>query len=420
MTDKASTPTVAEPSTYSEGCNVDRHPLFAGRPLRRRYLNEGFGAWYEVCTVMKLVVILVVCTSCGFPRPADVSPDGEGLVCQTDDDCRDAAKPICLAGSCLSSADACEAGGGARIVFISNRDGNPELFRAYATGSAPTRLTSYDPPQATTFVAPSPDGKSIAFIHESDVFVMTADGRNVVNITKSAALETQVEWSPDGRSLAVGTTDATGNPGAYVMANDGSMHAALTGIGASRDPSWWPDSSKLIFASTQTGSETDIWVAPASPPGQGAPLVKLQMAGESFSGPHVASSAVAVAFLLTDASGSHALIVPTFGGTAEPLTTSDIEDHEIIWSHDSSKLAILRGNGQNRAIYVVKADGTGLTSLTPGSHPRWSFDDRYILFDTTRDGNREVYRMDSNGANQTNLTNTPYDDFGGEWLSCSN
>jgi dipeptidyl aminopeptidase/acylaminoacyl peptidase len=144
------------------------------------------------------------------------------------------------------------------------------------------------------------------------------------------------------------------------------------------------------------------------------------MAGESFAGPHVAPSAVAVSFLLTDAGGSSALIVPTFGGMAEPLTTPGINDHEIVWSHDSSRLAILRGDGQDRAIYVVKADGTGLTSLTAGNHPRWSFDDRYILFDTTRDGNREVYRMDSHGANQTNLTNTPYDDFRGEWLSCSN
>jgi hypothetical protein len=26
--------------------------------------------------------------------------------------------------------------------------------------------------------------------------------------------------------------------------------------------------------------------------------------------------------------------------------------------------------------------------------------------------------MDANGANQINLTKGPYDDFGGEWLSC--
>lgn len=369
---------------------------------------------------MKLAVILAAGASCGFPRPADVLPDGEGVACQQDEDCHDAAQPICLAGRCLSSADACIEGGGARIVFLSNRDGNAEVYRAYANGSAPERLTSYNPPQATTVVAPSPDGKSIAFIHESDVFVMTVDGRNPVNLTRSTALESEVEWSPDGKFLAVGTADATGNTGAYVMVNDGTMPAALTGIGASRDPSWWPDSSKLIFASTAIGSETDILVTPASPPGQGTPLVKLQMPGESFSVPHVAPSAFAVSFLLTDAGGSSALIVPTFGGMAEPLTTANLNDHEIVWSHDSSKLAIVRGNGQDRTIYVVKADGTGLASLTAGSHPRWSFDDRYILFDTARDGNREVYRMDNDGANQINLTNTPYDDFGGEWLRCPN
>jgi TolB protein len=377
---------------------------------------------------MKLVMIIAVGASCGFPRPADVLPeggtaDGGAVDCQNDADCKDATQPICLAGRCLSSSDACREGGGARVVFISNRDGNPEVYRAYANGAAPTRLTSYDPPQATTAVAPSPDGKSIAFIHDSDVFVMTVDGRNPVNITKSPALESQVEWSPDGKFLAVATADTTGIPGAYVMANDGSRPMTLMGPAgaASRDPSWWPDSSKMIFASTVTGSETDLWATPISPPGQGgASLIKVQMPGESFSGPRVAPSAVAITFLVTDAGGTTALIVPTFGGIAEPLTAPGINDHEVVWSHDSSKLAVVRGNGSDRTIFVVKADGSGLASLTAGGHPRWSLDDRYVLFDTARDGNREVYRMDNDGANQTDLTNAPYDDFGGEWLSCSN
>src|SRR5262249_7079658 len=101
-------------------------------------------------------------------------------------------------------------------------------------------------------------------------------------------------------------------------------------------------------------------------------------------------------FLLTETGRTGALVAPTVGGTAQPLTSSGIDDHEIVWSHDSSKVLVVRGNGTDRAMWVVNSNGSGLINLTPGSHPRWSFDDRYILFDTARDGNREVYRMDAN------------------------
>ena len=36
--------------------------------------------------------------------------------------------------------------------------------------------------------------------------------------------------------------------------------------------------------------------------------------------------------------------------------------------------------------------------------PRWSPDGRKILFDSERDGNREIYVMDADGSNQTRLT----------------
>lgn len=358
--------------------------------------------------------------SCGFPRPADVLPpdagsDGGTGSCTRDEDCHDPARPFCVSSQCFAAADACREGGGARILFLSNRDGNSEVWRAYANGSTPVRLTSYDPPQSTSFVAPSPDAKDIAFIHQSDVFVMSWDGSNATNITMSATLEDRLEWSPDGKMLAVGTTDGAGNKGAYFMVKDGSALAQLTGVGPSRDPSWWPDSSKVVFASTAP-SETDIYEKPVSPPGQGAQaLIQLQSMGARFSEPHVAPGVFAIAFLLDD----HAMVAPTFGGAAQPLTTAAVNDHEIAWSHDSSKVLVVRGNGTDRAIWVVNADGSGLKNLAPGSRPRWSPDDRYILFDTDRDGNREVYRMDSNGANQVNLSKTPYDDFGGEWLSCA-
>lgn len=367
--------------------------------------------------------VLALCAACGFPRPPDVEPDGGtpdgGGSCERDEDCG-GGTPACLAGHCVTAADACREGDGARIVFLSNRDGNAEVFRAYGDGSTALRLTSYDPPEISSFVTPSPDGKAIAFVHHSDVFVMAADGSDAVNVTMSAALEDRVEWSPDGTMLAVGTTDGSGMTTAYFMMKNGSAPVqAVAAGGVSRDPSWLPNSSGVVFG-WSSPSQSAVYVKRLAPPGGAAEVVvSVQLVGTVVSVPRVSPSGLVLAFVLTQGTGKGAFIAPVTGGSTQRLSTTGINDHEVVWSHDASRAALVRGNGTDRAIWVVNADGTGLMNLTPGSHPRWSPADRYLLFETIRDGNREVYRMDSDGSHQVNLSNTAFDDLGGEWLSCS-
>ena len=42
--------------------------------------------------------------------------------------------------------------------------------------------------------------------------------------------------------------------------------------------------------------------------------------------------------------------------------------------------------------------------------PAWSLDGKKIVFQSKRDGNKEIYLMNANGANQRRLTNTPSDE----------
>ena len=56
-------------------------------------------------------------------------------------------------------------------------------------------------------------------------------------------------------------------------------------------------------------------------------------------------------------------------------------------------------------------DGNNKVNLTndPGTdgYPIWSPKGRRILFESRRDGNREVYLMDANGGGLKNLSNNP-------------
>jgi hypothetical protein len=82
-------------------------------------------------------------------------------------------------------------------------------------------------------------------------------------------------------------------------------------------------------------------------------------------------------------------------------------------------IAFASNRDGNWEIYVMNADGSGVTRLTnnPADDrvPSWSPDGRRIAFDSKRDGNYEIYVMNADGSGQTNLTNNPADDYMPSW-----
>ncbi len=64
-------------------------------------------------------------------------------------------------------------------------------------------------------------------------------------------------------------------------------------------------------------------------------------------------------------------------------------------------------DGGRLQIFVMNADGTGVTQLTSGftnDDPVWSPDGMRIAFQSTRDGHEEVYVMNADGTGLTRLT----------------
>ena len=148
-----------------------------------------------------------------------------------------------------------------RLAFVSERDGNPEIYGVNSNGTGLARLTSatardLDP-------AWSPDGRRIAFTSDrdgsADIYIMDADGANVVRAGVGGA-NAQPDWSPDGRLIAfVSNRDADAE--IYVMsADDGSAPVRLTSSpGLDADPAWSPDGGKIAFTSERAGTR-DLYV----------------------------------------------------------------------------------------------------------------------------------------------------------------
>lgn len=98
----------------------------------------------------------------------------------------------------------CVASGGAVpcLAFVSERDGNPEIYVMNVDRTGLLRLTDhagYDGEPAW-----SPDGSRIAFVSDraggQDIYVMDADGSNVVRRTDEG-LNAAPAWSPDGKTI---------------------------------------------------------------------------------------------------------------------------------------------------------------------------------------------------------------------------
>jgi predicted Ser/Thr protein kinase len=249
---------------------------------------------------------------------------------------------------------------GARIAYVSSRDGNNEIYVMNADGSSQTRLTD----NAAHDFSPawSPDGGRIAFHSyrdgNSNIYVMNADGSGLARLTDAPAYQMSPAWSPNGTRIAFEM-----NQDIYVMNGDGSSLTRLTDDPAYEwSPAWSPDGTRIAFWSTRDGN-SEIYVMNAD------------------------------------------------GSALTRLTNHVADDFWPAWSPDSSQIAFTSERDGVREIYVMNVDGSGLVNLTnypaADSDPTWSPDGTRIAFVSHRDGNDEVYVMDADGSEQTNLTNNP-------------
>jgi hypothetical protein len=129
---------------------------------------------------------------------------------------------------------------GTKMVFISNRDGDWEIFMRDVASGTVTQLTSNA--ALDTGPAWSPDGAKLAFSSDRDgqeeIYVMKPDGTGVQRLTSNPAYESGPAWSPDGTKMLF-ASERDGNREIYVMRADGGQQTRLTNAASLEQSADW-------------------------------------------------------------------------------------------------------------------------------------------------------------------------------------
>jgi TolB protein len=163
---------------------------------------------------------------------------------------------------------------GRTIVFQSNRDGNWEIYRAYADGSQPVRLTNDAAADESPCV--SPDGRWIAFArsHDKDraseqvaareIYIMEAQsGNGLICISRHRADDWNPAFSPRGDRLAfvsdrddVRAVDLHERQSDVFLfsLSDSSLTRFSQGFGDKSAPCFTPDGASLVYVNNVNGA----------------------------------------------------------------------------------------------------------------------------------------------------------------------
>lgn len=281
------------------------------------------------------------------------------------------------------------------------------LYRVSVLGGVPRKLRD-DIDSAITF---SPDGR-LGFTRsiggKSEFLITNGDG-----VEEQVLVESRLDapaWSPDGKVIAYSVGSAAS--GANTMSvneirlDDGSQRELSTRkwvhVGRKR---WLPDGSGVIVVAREQRLNVDrLWLV-KYPSGEALPIsneldgfndVCLTGAGHTM----VADQMLPVCEIwhgpLTDSAGANKIGVWGMAGLCF------MPGGRILYSAKESAEA--------NEIWMMDSDGKERKRLTFDSgndfSPLISPDARYIVFVSNRTGNFEIWRMNTDGSNPVQLTNS--------------
>jgi Tol biopolymer transport system component len=315
---------------------------------------------------------------------------------------------------------------GSRIAYQSN-DG---IYIVPSLGGAPQRVMRVDTRTLRYGIAMgtpiagldwSPDGTRIVWsggMNGDDLVVKTLSTGDTVAFPTPPGGALAPAWSPDGRAVAVsignpafifgsGYFGNVGESSVWIVPLDGSPATRVTSDSAMNvSPQWSPDGRVLFWVSDRGGSR-DVYQQSINARGAPVGTPRRLTTGTDAQGLSVSRGSGRLAYSrLTTWSSIWSMPIPPRGPVSIRGATrispgnETIEDVDV--SADGRWLVFDSDRSGNPELYVMPAAGGEARQITNDAagdfSPDWSPDGRRIVFHSLRTGNRDVFTVDADGT----------------------
>ncbi|HEU4556835.1 MAG TPA: hypothetical protein VFS20_03260, partial [Longimicrobium sp.] len=320
----------------------------------------------------------------------------------------------------LSLAERQAAGG--RIVFVSERDGAPQVYTIVPTGGGERRLTSG---AGSSFPAAlSPDGRSLMAVavreegddHGEQMLVLPLAGGAARPVGPASSRARSPSWGPDGRWL-VFESDRQSFRDLFRIGADGTGLRRLTeNREGNFDPAVSPDGEWIAFASSRDG-DAEVYVMRADGSGQR----RLTAFHRDDLAPRWSPDGRTIAFLSNREGADRIYLVGLDGTNLRKLDPADsthagVQEADPAWSPDGMRIAHtlhVRGGASRIRIVDVRSGGAREVAGVEGaSQPAWSPDGRLLVFTAGTGPDADLWIARADGTAPTRITRAK----GADWL----
>ena len=260
----------------------------------------------------------------------------------------------------------------------------------------------------------------IAFVSSrtgaKEVWVMDYDGANQRPLTSLHSISLTPRWSPDASRVAFTCYE----PYERLVSPQICMYSMELGKvvsfphyrGTNSAPAWSPDGSQIMFSSSMLGNP-EIFVSDVN----GARPKRVTFSAGASTSPSWNPKTGQSVVYVSDRGGIPKLYMMNADGTNN--VELDLPDKGYLidpaWSPNGQILAFSwRRPSGNYDIYVMEPTSRQIIELTRDAgrneRPSWAPDGRHIVFESTRNGERQIWVMLADGLQAHQLTTTGHNE----------